>query len=630
MPHPDMHANNGHPDEGLLHEWLDDQLSPTNAADMQLHIASCAACGARVAEARGLMAASHRILSKLDDVPAGVIPASIDNGNASAISALSSGASNAEVVAASAAETEARSAHAAAAARSVDADAEARSAQTGAAARNAQTDAAARSAQADADEKRVVSIDTARKIPAAAAGKRLFNWKRAGSIAAVLLVAVTTARFFGANGDVVAPVASVASDLQKSAPVLSSPEKSADNGAVADRSDNEPKRSTAASTKAEQVASANTGALSKSPQASERPREIGTTGAAAPRPLGQLDKKFDKRSLVVAEAAARARTLNENRVMDTTGSLQAKERTDRAVAEDRTIRQSPPAANSSAAKTTVAVADASQATGGAGGGRGGRGGGSGAAGGAGDGGANAGPPRTSAANAATSGTVSNAPLPMANPPSASPPVVVSSTTLPRDSSALRAELEAALRSPSPVQAQARGTDTTGNASRLLLRAPGSRQSADAATAPAVRVAAFDSVTLMRTVCSPSCETTALHVNALGVVRYLVGSGNTQRVAMSQLTNAERAELQAIVLQSFSSAILQQGHTVCSSSPAGSDRKNFRDTAPELQLLIDFPGRAAVRPEQRCAKSDTELRQLGARVDAIAGTEALKRKVPPSQ
>ncbi|GEM_PF-2528095 len=76
MPHPDMREFwvNGHPAEGLLHEWLDEQLSVDNAAAVESHVAGCAECGALVAEARGLIAASHRILSALDDVPANVIP----------------------------------------------------------------------------------------------------------------------------------------------------------------------------------------------------------------------------------------------------------------------------------------------------------------------------------------------------------------------------------------------------------------------------------------------------------------------------------------------------------------------------------------------------------------------------
>ena len=64
-----------HPDEGLIHTWLDGELSDDEAASLEAHIAECSECRARVAEARGLVAASSRIVSALDIVPSGVIPA---------------------------------------------------------------------------------------------------------------------------------------------------------------------------------------------------------------------------------------------------------------------------------------------------------------------------------------------------------------------------------------------------------------------------------------------------------------------------------------------------------------------------------------------------------------------------
>jgi anti-sigma factor RsiW len=63
-----------HPDEGLIHTWLDGELSDEQAASFETHIAECADCSAKVAEARGLIAASSRIVTALDLVPAGVIP----------------------------------------------------------------------------------------------------------------------------------------------------------------------------------------------------------------------------------------------------------------------------------------------------------------------------------------------------------------------------------------------------------------------------------------------------------------------------------------------------------------------------------------------------------------------------
>ena len=63
-----------HPDEGTIHAWLDGALAPAEAKRIEEHVASCESCGAAVAEARGLIAAASRILTALDDVPAGVIP----------------------------------------------------------------------------------------------------------------------------------------------------------------------------------------------------------------------------------------------------------------------------------------------------------------------------------------------------------------------------------------------------------------------------------------------------------------------------------------------------------------------------------------------------------------------------
>jgi anti-sigma factor RsiW len=63
-----------HLDEGTIHAWLDGALSPTEASAAESHVASCAECSAKVAEARGLIAASSRIVGALDHVPAGVIP----------------------------------------------------------------------------------------------------------------------------------------------------------------------------------------------------------------------------------------------------------------------------------------------------------------------------------------------------------------------------------------------------------------------------------------------------------------------------------------------------------------------------------------------------------------------------
>jgi hypothetical protein len=63
-----------HPDEGLIHAWLDGELDAAEAARVEALVASDAEWAAAVAEARGLIAASARIVGSLDRVPANVIP----------------------------------------------------------------------------------------------------------------------------------------------------------------------------------------------------------------------------------------------------------------------------------------------------------------------------------------------------------------------------------------------------------------------------------------------------------------------------------------------------------------------------------------------------------------------------
>ena len=64
-----------HLDEGTIHSWLDGALSADEAARAEAHVAECLQCAAAVAEARGFIAASSRILTALDHVPRGVVPA---------------------------------------------------------------------------------------------------------------------------------------------------------------------------------------------------------------------------------------------------------------------------------------------------------------------------------------------------------------------------------------------------------------------------------------------------------------------------------------------------------------------------------------------------------------------------
>lgn len=65
---------NAHIDEGAIHAWLDGALAPDESARIERHVAVCDSCAALVSEARGLVAASSRIMSSLDSVPGDVIP----------------------------------------------------------------------------------------------------------------------------------------------------------------------------------------------------------------------------------------------------------------------------------------------------------------------------------------------------------------------------------------------------------------------------------------------------------------------------------------------------------------------------------------------------------------------------
>ena len=63
-----------HPDEGTIHAWLDGALDAASAERVAAHVRGCAACSALAAEARGLIAGASRVVSALDDVPAGTRP----------------------------------------------------------------------------------------------------------------------------------------------------------------------------------------------------------------------------------------------------------------------------------------------------------------------------------------------------------------------------------------------------------------------------------------------------------------------------------------------------------------------------------------------------------------------------
>ena len=68
-----------HLDEGMIHAWLDGQLPQSEAQAVEEHVAECRPCADAVAEARGLIAASSRILMALDGVPRGVAPEQADS-----------------------------------------------------------------------------------------------------------------------------------------------------------------------------------------------------------------------------------------------------------------------------------------------------------------------------------------------------------------------------------------------------------------------------------------------------------------------------------------------------------------------------------------------------------------------
>ncbi len=59
-----------HPEEGTIHAWLDGALSAGESEAVSAHVATCADCGERVAEARGLIAGASRVVAALDDLPA--------------------------------------------------------------------------------------------------------------------------------------------------------------------------------------------------------------------------------------------------------------------------------------------------------------------------------------------------------------------------------------------------------------------------------------------------------------------------------------------------------------------------------------------------------------------------------
>jgi hypothetical protein len=58
-----------HPDDGQLHALVDGELSPADAAAIELHARTCEPCRARLDEARMLLGESDRIVARLDLEP---------------------------------------------------------------------------------------------------------------------------------------------------------------------------------------------------------------------------------------------------------------------------------------------------------------------------------------------------------------------------------------------------------------------------------------------------------------------------------------------------------------------------------------------------------------------------------
>lgn len=64
----------GHATEDSVYAWLDGALTPSESSLVEAHVSGCETCAASVAEARGFIAASARILSVAEYVPQRVVP----------------------------------------------------------------------------------------------------------------------------------------------------------------------------------------------------------------------------------------------------------------------------------------------------------------------------------------------------------------------------------------------------------------------------------------------------------------------------------------------------------------------------------------------------------------------------
>lgn len=523
MQHPDMNESwkGGHPDEGLLHEWLDEQLPANETAAMQAHVDACPVCQARVAEARGLIAASHRILSALDEVPANVIPTNIASGAINTENTSNTGVSNVTV--------------------------------------------------ANDDANGVTSLDAARKSKAAQ--PRKFSWNAMGKVAAVLVIAVAIAKSgMFTSDDVVVPTSAVLHD--SSGRVGAAPPG---NSGASDAARNEregaanavaadaiaPKVASAESKKSApaQTAAAPKLMLRKQPAL---PEQTTAVAAAAPAPMTE-------RRALESPSAPRGQGQAADVAAGTRGVAGGRARSDSVLLSPMTI--SAPAANRSVELST-SVASVAQV-------------------------ADSAADKARKSSAELSGKVAGARVSAATVASAPMPTIPPAVTdriAPRDTGAAAAGGQNASRSLTEL---ARSNPMQLSGVTVTSASPAPRSAGFAAT---VSRTAFDSLTLRRTVCARTCETSTLYVNAIGDVRVAVGEGSAQRVMTGTLSADERDSVSALVVRTFPDLASRFGRTVC----------ELRDKE-SLRLTIDYAIKAPARADNACGKSNAELSALSSRL-----------------
>src|SRR4051812_33171732 len=75
MPTVPAEWSDGHVTEDTIYAWLDGQLSAADGVAIDAHVAACADCTELTREARGIKAATSRIVGALDAAPSGIVPA---------------------------------------------------------------------------------------------------------------------------------------------------------------------------------------------------------------------------------------------------------------------------------------------------------------------------------------------------------------------------------------------------------------------------------------------------------------------------------------------------------------------------------------------------------------------------